>query len=102
MNRDRTAGSADRSRQRDVLGADGDAVLGVPAHLDAPLVGERPHPLVGDHLAGGMGVEEHRLADRMGAHEAPVERGLAAGTGKLGSDSCAGGCFGDIVRADDL
>lgn len=82
MHRQRPAGFRDRFRERDVLGADGDAVLGVAALLDAADGHERVEPFAGVVLARRVRVEEDRLADRVRAEETLVVSGGLAG-GKL-------------------
>jgi hypothetical protein len=79
------AGAGDRPGKGDGLRADGHAVLGVAADLQAAFFHEGIQSLAGVHFSGGMHVEEHGLADRGGADEAAVVGGvLAAGEGLIG------------------
>src|SRR4029453_18830593 len=68
----RAAGAGDGGGERNLLGADGDAILGVTADLDAAFVHQGVEPLAGVVLAGGVHVEEHGLADGVSADEAAV------------------------------
>ena len=51
----------------------------LPQILDAAGGHQRVEPFAGVHLAGAVAVEEHHLADRRGADEAFVVRGVLAG-----------------------
>src|SRR6266571_8247297 len=55
--------------QRNVLGADLDAVLRITALLDAAIAHEGCQPLTLERLACGMCIEELNLRDGGGAHE---------------------------------
>ncbi len=75
-------GASNRSGQRYALGAHGDAILGVAAHLKATFRRERIQALAGVHSAGRVHVEEHYLADGRGTDEAAIVLGIFA-SGKL-------------------
>jgi hypothetical protein len=62
-----------------VLGANGDAVLGVAADLQAPFAHQGVEPLAGVVRPGRVAVEEHHLADRVGAEEVAVVLLVLAG-----------------------
>src|SRR5881628_1180368 len=72
---------ADGVGQRDILGADLDAVLRVAAGRHAARAHERVEALVLVELAGGVEVHEERLADGGGADEARAERVAAVDLG---------------------
>src|SRR5271167_4225756 len=61
-----------RSRQGNVLGADLDAVLGVPAFLNASIAHQRGQALAFQRRARRMGIEQPHLGNRGCAHEASV------------------------------
>src|SRR2546428_14094050 len=65
---------ADGMGQRDLLGADLDAVLRVAAGRHAARAHERVETVVLVELAGGVEVHEERLADGGGADEAGAGR----------------------------
>ena len=58
--------------ERNVFRADLHAVLGVAAKLNAAFVGQSVDAFGGVHLADRVRVEQHHLADRMGADELAV------------------------------
>ena len=57
----RCARSGDRGRERDVFGANLDAVLGVATFLDAAVAHEGGEAFALEGFAGGMRVEEAHL-----------------------------------------
>src|SRR5581483_7459485 len=69
-----TAGATDGSGQRNFLGANGDAVLGIAAFLDAALGHEGIKALAGVVFAGRIEIEEDHLADGVRPDEAAVVR----------------------------
>src|SRR5437870_8862622 len=72
---------ADGMGQRDLLGADLDAVLRVAAGGHAARAHERVETVVLVELAGGVEVHEERLADGGGADEAGARRVVAVDLG---------------------
>src|SRR5437870_1259362 len=100
MHRRGPTGPADAGGEGDLLGADGDAVLSVAADLDPPFFHQGVEPLASVVLAGGVGVEEHRLADGVSADE-----GLVVGGGPAALELFVGFAvvpldFGlDVLRA---
>src|SRR5262245_52755228 len=73
-NRRGPAGAADRSSQRNLFGADGDAILGVAAFLNAAFGHERINSLAAVVFASRIDIEQNDLANGVSTDEAAVVR----------------------------
>ena len=79
MHRRRPSCPADAGGERNLLGANRDAILRITTDLNAPFFHQGVQTLASVVVAGRMSIEEHRLANGMSADEGFVISGGLAG-----------------------